>query len=177
MAKKAPSKKRKLTDPQKEFMVQCLARYMSPQEAADALSEQYGVTITPQSAQHYDPNKWAGRTLSARLKKLFERAREDYLKDAQKHIPIANKTVRLQKLTDQLKKFERQGNSMGVMRVLEQVAKEVGGSFTNLRQHTGRGGGPIETMNTNLHLDAMSDDEIRTRMAEILAPPKKEQPS
>jgi len=165
MAKKPTGKKPRkrskgLTGAQKVFVVQCLAEFMSPKEASEAVKERFGVDITPQGCEHYDPYKKIGSDLAKSLVEVFHQTRADFLKDTKKHVPIANKTVRMRILADELKKFQRSGNSMGVMRVLEQAAKEMGGSFTNQREVSGRDGKPIEVK----HYESMSIDELKAEL-------------
>lgn len=141
----------KLTKHQKMWLVQCLAEFHTPTEAARAFFNEFGVVVEPKQAERYDPNKVAGLGLARELKALFVKHRKAYLKDTKAHIPIANKTVRLRALSEELKKFQRNGNSLGVLRVLEQAAKEMGGSYTNLKQLTGKDGGAIKTEQRVLH--------------------------
>lgn len=130
---------------QKVFLVQCLAEWHSLSETAKLFKDRYGLDLTPQQIERYDPTKVSGQQLSKQLKDLFEKHRSKYMRDTKAHIPIANKTVRLRKLAASADAFERSGNHLGLLRVLEQAAKEMGGSFTNQRQFTGKDGGPIQT--------------------------------
>lgn len=134
-----------LTKQQKLWLTQCLAEFHTPTEASNAFLEEFGVEIEPKQVERYDPNKYSGRTLAKELKALFVQHRAAYLKDTKAAIPIANKTVRLRLMAKSAKEFERTGNHLGLLRVLEQAAKEMGGSYTNQRQFTGKDGGPIQT--------------------------------
>lgn len=53
-----------LTIEQKTFLVQALTRFETPMEVARALKEEFGIEITPQRAENYDPTKRAGQRLS-----------------------------------------------------------------------------------------------------------------
>ena len=57
--------------------------------------------------------------------------------------------------------FEQNGNFLGMARMLEQAAKEVGGSFTNQRQHTGKDGGAIKYEDVTQMTDEQLDAELR----------------
>ena len=135
----------KLTKQQKVWLVQCLAEYHSPTEASKAFLEEWGVEIEPKQVERYDPNKYSGQQLAKELKALFHQHRKDYLRNTKKHLPLANKSVRLKMLTRMAKKAERMGNDVQAAKYLEQIAKEIGGSYTNQRQFTGKDGGPIQT--------------------------------
>ncbi len=50
----------KLKDEHKAFLVQRLAVFDSPKQAAEALKAEYRVEISPQGAEAYDPEKRAG---------------------------------------------------------------------------------------------------------------------
>lgn len=150
----------KLTQQQKLWLVQCLAEFHTPTEAANAFLDEFGVEIEPKQVERYDPNKYSGQQLAKDLKALFVQHREAYLKDTKKHIPIANKTVRLRMMAKSAREFERQGNHLGLLRVLEQVAKEMGGSYTNLRQFSGKDGKPIQFEDVTRMTDEQLDAEL-----------------
>ena len=50
----------KLKDEHKAFLVQRLAVFDTPKQAADALRIEFGVKLTPQGAEAHDPEKRAG---------------------------------------------------------------------------------------------------------------------
>ena len=56
--------KGKLTDEQKAFVVQAVACFDSPKTVADALKKEFGVIVSPQVVECYDPTKRAGATLT-----------------------------------------------------------------------------------------------------------------
>ena len=117
--------------------------------------------LPPQSVEHYDPGKASGKHLAKHLADEFESHRADYLKNTKKHVPIANKTVRLQLLARTMKLFERQGDPVGLLKTLEQAAKEMGGSFTNQRQYTGKDGGAIKH---EYSVQDMTQEQIRAEL-------------
>lgn len=43
-------------------------------EAADAVKKEYGIEITPQSAQHYDATSNTGKNAAKKRQELFEDA-------------------------------------------------------------------------------------------------------
>ncbi len=153
----------KLSDIHKRFVVQCLAQFLTPKETADAVNEAFGIEISPQAMEHYDPNKKRGRPLAKHLDDLYHETRKKFLKDASQYVPIANKSVRLRKLSKAAASFEGHGNYLGMAQMLEQAAKEVGGSYTNRREITGKDRGPLEIR----EVESMTEDEIDAELRQL----------
>lgn len=127
----------------KLYIVRSLAVFNTPTEVVQAVQQEFAVTLTRQKVEAYDPTKRSGQNLSAELKAEFEATRKAFT-DNPLNIPIANQTVRLAHLQ---RIIERAGkNNVIVMNALEQAAKEMGGLYTNRKEVTGKGGGPIETI-------------------------------
>lgn len=136
--------KPKVSEAAKLFIVQSLACFDSPSVVAAALKTEYDVTISRQTIESYDPTKAAGAKMGPKWREIFDATRQAYLKDIAK-IGISHMPVRLRILQRMVDKAENQGNSALVAQLLEQAAKEVGGSFTNRREITGKDGGSIKT--------------------------------
>lgn len=135
-----------LTEDAKITLVQSLACFDTPTQAAEAVSQVHGIKIERMQAGKYDPTKPGGKGLSPKLKALFEATREKFLADASV-IPIAQQAFRLRVLQRMLTKAEERGNMALASQLLEQAAKEYGGAFTNRREVTGKNGGPIQQAN------------------------------
>ncbi|MBX4920983.1 DUF2280 domain-containing protein [Rhizobium bangladeshense] len=131
--------KAKLSREQQTYVVQALACFDSPTVVAAALRKEFSVTLTPQSIEAYDPTKKAGRNLSVRWKALFEETRKTFLEDTAS-IAISHRAVRLRALQRMADKAENQGNMVLASSLLKQAAEEVGGSYTNRRELTGKDG-------------------------------------
>lgn len=144
-----------LNDDVKRFIVQALACYDTPSQVTEAVKEEFGLTIERQQVALYDPTKKVGNGLSQKWRDLFEETRKKFLDDASS-IPIANQTFRLRALNRMYAKAERQGNVVVAAQIIEQAAKEIGGSFTNRRELTGKDGGPIAMKSAK----DMTDDEL-----------------
>ena len=153
-----------LNEEQKRFVVQSLAHFFTPSEVVSAVSDHYGVEVTRQNIQQFDPTKYAGRKLAKKWRDLFEQSREECLKDLET-IPHANKPFRVRKLAKAADAFEQRGNYVAMADIYERIAKEVGNVHTNRREHTGKNGGPIETKDVS----DMSDDELNTTLANKLS--------
>jgi hypothetical protein len=134
----------------KLFIVRSLARFNTPTETAELVNQDYGVQVTKQQCEKYDPTKRAGENLSAELKAEFEIARKQFL-DTPQNIPIANLSVRLQRLENQYQKHGK--NRVAALSILKQAAEDVGGKYTNKTELTGAGGGPLQSENVT-YVDA-----------------------
>ena len=152
---------KKLSDEQKRFIVQSLARFESPSELVQLLKQDYDVEVTPQALQGYDPTKTNGQNLSKQYKELFEETRQQYLSDVNS-IGIAQRAFRLNKLHDMAMAALSRKNYAQAAQFMEQAAKEVGGAFTNKREIGGPNGGPIEHEHHHL-----TDEQRMERIAAI----------
>lgn len=158
---KAPRKKRKslLSEPAKDFAVLCYARFMRPKQVINALEERYGVVLDKRAVQMYDPTTCKGATLGKKRKQLWAECRERFLKELNA-IPIANRAVRLQQLQNAFDSAIDKGATGFAMKLLEQAAKEAGGTFTSER--TVNLAGKIE-------VETVSEDEMRNGLAAAIA--------
>ncbi|NKI96632.1 hypothetical protein FHT26_004593 [Rhizobacter sp. SG703] len=133
-------------------MVQALACFDTPAQVVDHIKQEFGVVITRQRASAYDPTKVSGKKLSAKLKAVFHASREAFLTQTS-DIPIAHRSYRLRVLQRELERAEARGNVAMVLQLLEQAAKEVGGMFTNRREVSGPGGGPVQSVQLTVPID------------------------
>jgi len=151
----------KLTDVHRAFLVRELACFASPTESVNALKAQFGVDVSIQAAEHYDPTKWAGKRGAKKWAELFAMARQAFIEQVQESIPLAHRSVRIKKLANAANTFEKQKNYIGMARILEQIAKEVGNVHTNRHEFTGKDGGPIQYQDTSDMTDEQIIDELR----------------
>lgn len=63
----------------KLFIVRSLAVFNTPTETAELVHQDYGVVVTKQQCEKYDPTKRSGENLSPELKAEFEATREEFL--------------------------------------------------------------------------------------------------
>lgn len=127
------SERTELPDEVKTFVVQALACFDTPSEVAKAVKDEFGLVVSRQAVQVYDPTKQAGADLSAEFKALFEATRAAFLKDTAE-IAVSHRSVRLRRLQRLAERAEGMGNIALAAELLEQVAKEVGNVFTNKRE-------------------------------------------
>ncbi|HEO1823318.1 TPA: DUF2280 domain-containing protein [Acinetobacter baumannii] len=135
-----------LKEPVKIFIVQALACRDTPQEVVENVKQEFDVEISRSQCQAYDPTKYSGRNLSQKYVELFEKTREEFDKGLI-DIPIASKYYRLKQYQKQL---ERTRNVKTALKILEQAAKDIGGQFTNRQEITGKDGGPVQTVNSEI---------------------------
>lgn len=164
---KNPHGKHQLNNRHRAFLVEQFACFASVTEAQKALRQEFGIEITLQSCQHYDPTKVEGsKKLAKQWVELFERTREAFLKHTEEKVPECHKAVRLQELARIARKYKAQGNHMAQMHALERIAKEVGGAFTNRREFTGKDGQPIQTQ--EVPLEEMTVEQLEARVEGIV---------
>lgn len=119
-----------LNDDVKVFIITALACFDSPKQVIADVKERFGLVVTYQQLQAYDTKHDAGKRMSKRFQKIFEDTRAKFLKDVS-DIPIAQQSYRLRVLDRLARKAEERGNVVVVASLMEQAAKESGGSYTN----------------------------------------------
>lgn len=136
--------KGKLDDVARAFIVQSLACFDVPSVVVAAVKKEFGIEVSAQAVEAYDPTKRAGRNLSVKWSSLFEMARAEFLKDTQR-IAISHRPVRLRALQRMAEKAEGMRNLALAAQLLEQAAKEMGEAYTNRQKHevTGKDGAPL----------------------------------
>lgn len=153
---------KKLKDHHRAFLVREFACFATPMEAADALRDEYGIEIAPQSAQHYDAASGAGSDAAKKWHDLFAVSRQAFLEEVSERIPHAHKAVRIKKLARAADAFEKSKNYMAMARMLEQIAKEVGNVHTNKHEFTGKDGGAIKFQDVGDMTEEQIDAELRS---------------
>lgn len=115
--------KRRLPEEVKRFGISLLARWETPTRVSEQIKEKFGIDITPQALEHYDPGKWAGRDLSEEYRRLFEAERTQYLKALGAPF-VSHRIARLWRLQHACERAETDGNLSLVLQILEQARKE-----------------------------------------------------
>lgn len=137
-----------LPDDVRTFIVQALACFDRPSEVAKAVKEEFGLTVSRQAVEAYDPTKRAGAELSAEHRAVFEATRSTFLQRTAE-IGISHRAVRLRAIERLANRAEAMGNITLAAELLEQAAKEMGGAFTNKREVAGdREGEPVKMVVT-----------------------------
>lgn len=131
----------KLDENVKAFIVMELATYRSPTEVAGRVGELFGIEITRHQAYDYDPTGAHGHKVAKKWKVLFGEAREAFKMEVME-ISVTYRAYRLREISDMYLRAKRTGNLVLASSLLEQAAKEMGDSFTNRRELTGKDGKP-----------------------------------
>ncbi|WP_455806681.1 DUF2280 domain-containing protein [Pseudomonas fluorescens] len=119
-----------LKDEVKRFIVQALACFDTPTQVVQAVKETFGVKVSRQQCEQYDPTKHAGRDLGVKWKAVFEDTRKRFREETAE-IPIANRAFRLRAMNRFVERAETMKNIGLAMQILEQAAKEVGDVYIN----------------------------------------------
>lgn len=121
-----------LRDEVKAFVVQALACFDTPSQVVISVKAEYGLDVTRQQCEAYDPTKYAGRNLHLKWRTLFEDTRKRFREETAE-IPIANRAYRLRGLGRMAEKAESMRNLALTAQLYEQAAKEVGDVYVNRR--------------------------------------------
>lgn len=149
-----------LTDIHRLFITKALACFDSPSQVAELVKEEFGVVVTRQQVQAYDPGKTAARHLSKKWRAIFDATRKAFLDDVSQ-IPIAQKAYRLRRLQHLHDRAGTNRNPVLAAALLEQAAKEIGGHYGDRRrvELAGPNGGPIPVA---ADLRNLTDAELAT---------------
>ena len=127
----------RIADNVKAAIVRLNARWETPKQVVAAIKEEFGLELSPQSIEGYDPTKYNGRDLSKKWREVFDRERKRFKEDVS-DIPIASKAYRLASLASMHREAVKAGNRHQAAQLLEQAAKEVGDVFTNKQKIEGK---------------------------------------
>lgn len=146
-----------MNDAVRMFIVQSLAAFDTPTQVADAVKENFDITITRQAVQAYDPTKAAGKDADQKWKTLFEDSRKSFLENVT-DVPIANKATRLRALHRMAQAAERKGNYPLAAQLHKQAAEEMGNAYTNRRELTGKDGKDLPAAQPAVAVFALPDN-------------------
>lgn len=105
-----------------------LAAFATPSEVAQTILREFGIKISPQRIEAYDPTKKAGQRLSSHWWSMFFKIREQSLAKIAE-IPECHRVVRVKYLADGANSCAARGDFTMIARLLEQIAKEIGGLY------------------------------------------------
>ncbi len=100
------------------------------------VKQEFGIEVSPQSVEGYDPTKFVGRHLSKPHRELFYAEREKFRQSIDA-LPIANAAYRLSKLQEYSQAAEDKGDLALAAAMHRQAAQDLGGVFTNHLNLTG----------------------------------------
>ncbi|MCJ8056793.1 DUF2280 domain-containing protein [Shinella curvata] len=129
--------KAKLSDEVKTYIVQALACFDNPSIVAAAVKKEFAIEVSLQLVESHDLHEKAASGLVPKWWALFEETRKTFLEDTVS-IGISHRAMRLRALQRMVDKAETQGNMVLASSLLKRAAEEVGGSYTNRRELTGK---------------------------------------
>jgi hypothetical protein len=113
-----------LSGEQRRFIIRALAKWNSPSEVARMVLDEFGITITRQLAQTYDPTRAAGVKLAPELKKYFREQREYFVKHLEEQ-PFAHRSIRLDELKKIYDEARDAGDRKSAIKALDSAGKEM----------------------------------------------------
>lgn len=146
-----------MTDEVRVFVIQALASFDSPSQVVAAVKDEYGVQMTPQAVECYDPTKYAGRALKAKWRAIFEKSRKAFTEDCAS-IPIAHRSTRLRALQRMAQAAEKSKNYPLAAQLHKQAAEEMGNAYTNRRELTGKDGKDLPSAAPAVAVFALPDN-------------------
>jgi hypothetical protein len=175
------SKTRKLSERHKIVLAQCFGQYLTATEAAAVLKERFGIDMTAQGAARYDPDRAEAFDLSEKLREKLTAAKAAARKEFEEGvdaIPEAKLAVRVRDLAVMARHYKAIGNYPAMAAAYAQIAKEMGGAYTNRRELTGKDGKPVQFEDvTQIPTDQLKD-EIRVLLGQKpAAAPTEPEPS
>jgi hypothetical protein len=136
----------KLNNEQKLFIVQELACFRTPSQVVQAVYDEFEeLVVERQQVQFYDPTKRPeNKKLPEKWKDIFWETRKQYIEDTAA-VAVSHKRYRLEVIQGVLNRLQeaKLKNNKAILEATEQGAKEVGGLYTNKREHSGPNGGAI----------------------------------
>ena len=146
-----------LPDEVKTYIVQAIACFDTPGTVSKAVKAEYGLDVSPQLVETYDPTKRAGRNLAQKWRDIREATRKAFLEDTA-GIAVSHRAVRLRALQRMSEQAEKQRNFGLAASLLEQAAKECGNAFTNRRELTGKDGADLPAPAPAVAIFALPDN-------------------
>lgn len=123
----------RLSNNQKCVIVTALARFRSPSEVVDLVKQEFGIDVSRQQVDYYNPRTASSSDhLADRWRQLFREQRSRYLGSVQQ-VAIAHERYRLEQLQKILHERMKAGDHVTALKVLKQAAKERGRQYTNVR--------------------------------------------
>ncbi len=151
-----------LENKHKIFIVTRLAWYVEPSDILEQVKQEFGLKVTLAQLTVYNPRTKTGERLSAELRELFERERAKCLGEIEDE-PLAYDKPRIRARAKLLKHKLVANNPKMQLEILDSIAKEAGGGFSNRREITGAGGKAIVIEDGSL-----TDQERAARITALL---------
>lgn len=147
----------RITDDVRTFIVQALACFDTPSQVVEAVHQEFGLRITRQNVEKYDPTKVSGAKVAPKWRALFEAARKSFVDDSSQ-IAIAHRSTRLRALQRMATAAEAKGNYPLAAQLHKQAAEEMGNAYTNRREITGKDGKDLPAAAPAVAIFALPDN-------------------
>jgi len=153
----------KLNDAQKAFVVERLASHYQTTGIAREVRQRYGITISAQAIEFYDPTRYSGEC-PKRWADLFHATRNSF-NNGKADIPAANRLVRVRWRGDMALAAMEQGQYKRANDILDSIAKECGDAFSNRQkhEHSGPNGEALRIERVFRRLDTLRQRAARRR--------------
>lgn len=145
------------------FIITRLACYDRPSVVRDEVRETFGIEVKLPHILYYDATA-ASTRLSEEYRTLFFDVRKRFREEIEE-IPIASKAWRLRQRQRLFEKNDTNGNTVAAREDLDQAAREMGDAFSNRRELTGAGGGPIAVKDSSL--EELSTEQLAAIAAQL----------
>lgn len=113
-----------LTVEQKRFIVRACACFDSPSEVVRLVKAEFGLDISRQQVQRFNPGTAQGKSLSAPLRELFEHHREQFIEELERQ-PLAHRAVRLRRLQALYERAEDEKNLKAALQSIALAQREM----------------------------------------------------
>ncbi|WP_395393086.1 DUF2280 domain-containing protein [Novosphingobium sp. BL-8A] len=141
----------------KIYIAQAVACFDSPATVVKAVNQEFGITISRQQVEKYDPTKRAGQGLSKKLRAIFEATRKGFIENTAE-IGWSHRATRLRVIQRVGEKAEAMGNLVLVLTAAKQAAEEEGNAYTNRRELTGKDGKDLPAAAPAVAIFALPDN-------------------
>ncbi|MCW5118611.1 DUF2280 domain-containing protein [Burkholderia cenocepacia] len=111
----------------KARIVQGLACFDTPSQVAKDVYAEFGLAVTPQHCESYDPTKAAGAKVGKKRRAEFEAIRSAFLADLGQSA-MSHRAVRLRRLERLMTRAENSGNIVLTAQLIEQISRECEGA-------------------------------------------------
>lgn len=118
----------KLKKEHKVLIVSSLAENATPTEVQDLLRKHFGLDVSLGQISYYNPEIGSSTQLSKDWRTLYFQKKEAYRKELSTH-PTTNKAFRIGLLEKGVMKHMRAGEYILMAKLLDQIAKEMGGHY------------------------------------------------
>jgi hypothetical protein len=116
-----------LSEEVKTFIVRRLACFRTPTEAAQEVKEEFGLVVTRQAVRSFNPLQCP---VAKKWKAIFEATRKAYLESVADE-GVSYQAHRVRELGELYRRAKAKNNIPLAADLLERVARELGGSYTN----------------------------------------------